>query len=201
MSNGRLVGTGEFMRRMPPPLGGLALKWSGRTTWIEGLVTFGGPQRRFNGGDLTDARIGGVRTPNAIATYFTGTATDTGLVRNGLLVATGETLAEVQTRVLGNASTGYLYTAAPGYVVLGARAGWRLSPQIDLIVMGDNLTDRNYRPFGSGVACGRRPDGHVATPDSCSTFRVPPCLCVSVLMVSRALRPPCDPPTGIECNT
>lgn len=85
------------------------------------------------------------------ATYFNGTATDIGLVKDGVLLPTGESLAQAQNRVLGTAPTGYLYTDAPGYIVFAIRSGWRVSSHADLTVIGENLTDRNYRSFGSGI--------------------------------------------------
>jgi outer membrane receptor protein involved in Fe transport len=152
MSNGRLS-TGEFIRRMPPPLGAASLRWSAADDrrWLEGVVAFAGAQRLLNPGDLSDDRIGGLRTRAAIANYFNGTATDLGLVAGGVLVATGETLAAVQNRVLGTAASAPLYTSQPGFVTLGLRAAWRFSPGVDAVVIGENLTDRNYRLLGSGV--------------------------------------------------
>jgi outer membrane receptor protein involved in Fe transport len=151
MSNGRLLSTGEPVRRMSPPMGGGRLRWSRNPTWVEGVVTFARAQTRFNSGDLTDARIGATRTRTSVANYFNGTATDLGLVKGGILLATGETVAQVQTRVLGGATSAPLFTEAPGFVALGARAGWTVSQHLDLTVIGENLTDRNYRLYGSGV--------------------------------------------------
>jgi outer membrane receptor protein involved in Fe transport len=152
MANGRVLG-GDYLRRMPPPLGGARLRWSGRggRRWIEGIVSFAGRQTRLSAGDLGDARIGAPRTRATIAGFFNGTATDLGLVQNGVLVETGETLAEVQARVLGTAAAGTLYTETPGFVVFGLRGGWRFGRQLELTVIGENLTDRNYRLHGSGV--------------------------------------------------
>lgn len=153
MTNGHELGTGSFLRRMPPPLGGLRLKWEPTTrgVWLEGIATFARPQTRLSAGDLSDARIGARRSRSTIASFFNGTATDLGLVRSGVLVATGEALAEVQDRVLGSASAAPLYTRTPGFFVLGARGGWRFGPRVDLTVIAENLTDRNYRLHGSGV--------------------------------------------------
>jgi outer membrane receptor protein involved in Fe transport len=151
MSNGHLLATGEPMRRMSPPMGGGRLRWSRDRTWIEGLVTFARAQTRLNAGDVTDARIGGNRTRAAIATYFTGTATDLGLVQNGILLETGETVTQVQNRVLGTANQAPLFTEGAGFMIVGARAGFRLHSHVDLTVIGANLTDRNYRLYGSGV--------------------------------------------------
>lgn len=151
MSNGKLLSTGEPIRRMTPPIGGGRVRWGSERTWLEGTVQFARAQTRFNAGDLTDARIGAARTRNSIAGYFNGTATDLGLVKNGVLVQTGETLAQVQNRIMGTSATALLFDRAPGYVVFGARAGLRLLDRLDLTIIGDNLTDRNYRLYGSGV--------------------------------------------------
>lgn len=151
MSNGRLLATGESVRRMPPPMGGARVRWSGGRLWTEGVLTFAAEQTRLNSGDLSDARIGGLRTRTSIANFFNGTATDLGLVANGVLVQTGETLSQVQNRVLGSATSGPLFTTQPGFAVFGIRAGLRVTPQFDLTVIGENLGDVNYRLYGSGV--------------------------------------------------
>lgn len=151
MTNGKVQSTGEYMRRMSPPIGGARLRWNASRTWVEGAVTFAQTQTRFNSGDLTDARIGATRTRTSIANYFNGTATDLGLVKGGILLMTGETVAQVQTRLLGTATSGLLFSDAPGFVAIGVRAGVPVTMHFDLIVIGENLTDRNYRLYGSGV--------------------------------------------------
>jgi outer membrane receptor protein involved in Fe transport len=152
LSNGRVIG-GDYLRRMPPPIGGLSIRRTlanGRG-WIEGSAGFARPQRRLNAGDVSDGRIGARRTPASIASYFNGTATDRGLVAGGRLVATGETLAEVQARVLGGQPALAMFPISPGFVSLGVRTGWTLPRGLSVIVIGENLTDRNFRWHGSGV--------------------------------------------------
>ena len=151
LSNGRLANEGEYLRRMPPPLGGGRVRWHSGRLWIEGAVTGAGTQTRLNSGDISDARIGALRTRASIGTFFNGTATDMGLVQNGVLVATGETLGAVQNRVLGTAASAPLYTTGEGFVIVNLRAGWQFADGFELAVMGENLTDRNYRVYGSGV--------------------------------------------------
>jgi hemoglobin/transferrin/lactoferrin receptor protein len=151
IANGHVLPGGQYLRRMPPPMGGAKVRWSQRRTWAEALVTFAASQTRFNDGDVSDARIGGLRTRTSIATFFQGTATDLGLVRDGVLVATGESLSQVQNRVLGTATSSALFTSHPGFAVVGVRAGIRLTPSFDLSVFGENLTDTNYRLYGSGL--------------------------------------------------
>jgi hypothetical protein len=67
------------------------------------------------------------------------------------LTATGETLAQIQDRVLGtgvNASS--LVSAIPGYGTFGVRAAFRAGPhQVTLDV--ENLNDRNYRGVSWGM--------------------------------------------------
>lgn len=151
VSTGRLLESDQFVRRMPPPMGGANLRWTGQRAWVEGVLTFALEQTQLNSGDLSDARIGGVRTRASIATFFNGTATDLGLVQNGILLETGETLAQVQTRVLGTANSGQLFTSQAGYAVFSLRGGLDLTPQIGITVLGENLGDVNYRHYGSGV--------------------------------------------------
>jgi outer membrane receptor protein involved in Fe transport len=136
---------------MPPAMGGTRLRWDGERFWAEGVVAFAAEQTRLNSGDLSDARIGGLRTRASIATFFNGTATDLGLVVNGVLVATGENLTAVQNRVLGAASSAPMFTTGPGFATLGIRGGIRLTPQFDVTLIGENLTDVNYRVYGSGL--------------------------------------------------
>jgi hemoglobin/transferrin/lactoferrin receptor protein len=153
MANGRELPSHAFMRRMPPPLGGWSVKWepAERSWWIESVAAFARTQTRLASGDLSDARIGARRTRATITSFFNGTATNVGLVQHGRLVPTDEALAQVLTRVLGTAGAAPLYTETPGFFVLGLRGGLHLGANLDLSVLADNLTDRNYRWHGSGV--------------------------------------------------
>jgi hemoglobin/transferrin/lactoferrin receptor protein len=153
MSDGRELPSRAFMRRMPPAMGGFTLKWEPeqRSWWIEGVGTFARTQTRLASGDLSDARIGARRTRAQITSFFNGTATVLGLVQNGVLVETGETLPQVLTRIVGTAANSQLFTETPGFFVLGLRGGTRIGTNIDLSVLADNLTDKNYRWHGSGV--------------------------------------------------
>ncbi len=151
MANGRTLPSGEYVRRMAPPMGGARLRWQGRRTWAEAVVGVAGAQRRLNGADLADARMGAARSRNAIAAFFNGSAVDLGLVRGGVLLSTGERLADVQRRVLGDAASAVMFPAHPGYAVASLRAGLRLTSQFDLSMIGENLGDVNYRLLGSGV--------------------------------------------------
>lgn len=152
MAHGR-ESTGASMRRMPPVLGGLRVKWEPTllSFWAEGVISAAAGQDHLSAGDLSDARMGATRRRVDIAAFFNGTARDLGLVSDARLVATGETLADVQARVLGTADALPLFTSTPGFVVASVRAGWRLSDRVEATVILDNLTDRSYRWHGSGV--------------------------------------------------
>ncbi|HEV8398032.1 MAG TPA: TonB-dependent receptor [Vicinamibacterales bacterium] len=151
MANGRTLPSGDYSRRMNPPMGGARLRWVHDKVWAEGVLTFAAEQTRFNSGDVTDARIGANRTRAQIATFFNGTATDLGLVQNGILLATGETLAQVQTRVLGTTNGAPLFTSQAGFAVVGLRGGLQLAPGFDLTLIAENIGDVNYRLYGSGL--------------------------------------------------
>ena len=129
------------------------VRWSPSASWVwlEGGATFALAQYRLSPGDLADARIGALRTRDTIADFFGGTAVDLGLVVNGVLLASGESLEQVQHRVLEDAGSAPLFVHTPGFLVVSANAGFRLAQGLHLTLFGDNLTDRNYRWHGSGV--------------------------------------------------
>lgn len=151
MANGHIIPTGAYVRRMPPPMGQAKVRWQGQRVWAEGVMNLAMEQTRLDSGDLADARIGATRTRASIATFFNGTATDMGLVQNGVLVQTGETLAAVQTRVLGTANSAPMFTSQPGFAALSLRGGINLGAGVEVSVIGENLSDANYRLYGSGV--------------------------------------------------
>ena len=151
--NGRELHNSHYLRRMPPPFGGLRIRWEPveQSYWIEITSSLAFAQTRRSPVDVADARIGCWRTRASIAEFFTGGATNLGLVQNGRLTATGETLEEVQARVLGGTEGIPLFVKTPGFLTFGARAAWQVHPQLALTIIVENLTDRNYRWHGSGV--------------------------------------------------
>jgi len=73
-------------------------------------------------------------------------------VRNSILLPTGETLAQVLNRVLGpGVSEAPLFTRTPGFVTANLRGGYQVSESTDLVIILENLLDKNYRWHGSGV--------------------------------------------------
>ena len=68
-----------------------------------------------------------------------------------LLITTGETLAQVQDRVLGvGVNSSSLFTAVPGYTTGGIRFGVKAGRH-QLTVHAENLNDKNYRGISWGV--------------------------------------------------
>ena len=129
--------------------------------WVEGYGHAAARQDRLSSLDREDRRTGAGRSRTSIAAFFTNGARARGLVGNGadgtagtaddVLLETGETLAQIQTRVLGSASSSSLYEAVPGYVVFGVRGGVRLGRGHEFTVDVENIGDRNYRGISWGV--------------------------------------------------
>ena len=108
-------------------------------------------QSRLSSLALADRRIGAARSQANIASFFNNGARVRGLVAGGVLTATGETLAQVQKRVLGSANSAPMFTAIPGYAIFGVRVGFPMGSRSDVMVDLTNLADRNYRGIGWGV--------------------------------------------------
>jgi outer membrane receptor protein involved in Fe transport len=138
-----------------PPLTGFAgVKWerAGTRVWIELYSNFAGAQRRFSDNDISQARIGGLRTKEEIAGFFNGGAVARGLVHNGILLPTGETLAQVQLRLLGaGLLPNQLFDKNPGFALFNLRGGFRIGERSSITVILENIFDKNYRTMGSGI--------------------------------------------------
>ena len=101
-----------------------------------------------------------LRTREEIAGFFNGGAVARGLVRNGILLATGETLAQVQLRVLGpGLQPNQLFTKNPGFALLNLRGGFRIGERSSFTVILENIFDKNYRTMGSGYRWSRNKCG------------------------------------------
>jgi hemoglobin/transferrin/lactoferrin receptor protein len=98
----------------PAPEVWLSLRYAprnGRRFWVEPYLHAADRQDRLSSLDLDDRRTGASRSRTSIASFFTNGARARGLVGNGadgvagnaddVLLATGETLPQVQDRVLG----------------------------------------------------------------------------------------------------
>jgi hemoglobin/transferrin/lactoferrin receptor protein len=148
----------------PAPDGWLKLRYEpvGRRFWIEPYMHAAYRQERLSSIDLADRRTGARRTAGSIASFFLNGATARGLVSPGpdgalgtpddRLIATGETLAEIQRRVLGpDLIPSSLFPVVPGYATFNVRGGIKLAERHDLLIEFENIGDRNYRGVDWGV--------------------------------------------------
>jgi outer membrane receptor for ferrienterochelin and colicin len=133
-----------------------AQKW-----WVQPYVAFAAEQDRLSTLDAGDRRTGAGRTRGQIQNFFRRGARNRGWVDAGpdgivnnaddRLIATGETLLEVQNRVLGvGVNSSPLWTAVPSYTLVGIRFGLRAGPH-SIVVDAENLTDESYRGISWGM--------------------------------------------------
>jgi hemoglobin/transferrin/lactoferrin receptor protein len=141
----------------------LTVRWmstSGRW-WVEPYTHFAWEQTHLSTLDLGDRRTGAGRSRGNIQAFFNNGARVRGWIGAGadgingtsddVLVATGETLAQIQNRVLGpGVNSAPLFTSVPGYAAVGVRAGFRKAPH-EVVVDVENITDENYRGISWGV--------------------------------------------------
>jgi len=86
----------------------------------------------------------------------------------GILVPTGETLVQVQNRVLpigatingvtvvDNNTAVPLFNAVAGYGLIGIRGGFRFNERSELLVDFENIADKFYRGISWGIDGGGR---------------------------------------------
>jgi hemoglobin/transferrin/lactoferrin receptor protein len=147
----------------PPLLAHGALRYmpTSRPWWVEVYGTVAGRQNRLSSLALSDRRIGAGRSRSNIASFFNNGARARGLVSAGpdgraqtpddVLLATGETLDQVQNRVLGDARSAPMFSYLPGYAFAGIRGGFRAGEKTDAFFDFSNILDRNYRAMGGGI--------------------------------------------------
>jgi hemoglobin/transferrin/lactoferrin receptor protein len=102
-----------------------------------------------------------MRSRSSIQNFFRRGATVRGLVAAGpdarfgtaddTLIATGETLSQIQNRVLGNATSAPLFPYIPGFATFGLRGGLRFGESHQFIFDLENLNDKNYRGISWGM--------------------------------------------------
>ncbi|MBX3277597.1 MAG: TonB-dependent receptor [Acidobacteria bacterium] len=148
---------------LPPVLGFLRVRYqpADEKYWMEAYSTLAGRQARLSSLDLADRRTGAARSRANIQNFFRRGACIRGLTTpganaqcgaaGGILIATGETLTEVQTRVLGAADSAPLFRAIPGYGLIGLRGGYRFSDSQEVTLDFANIADKSHRAPGWGV--------------------------------------------------
>ncbi|HET7216571.1 MAG TPA: TonB-dependent receptor [Vicinamibacterales bacterium] len=147
----------------PAPTGYVSARWTsaGGRWWLEPYSSFAFEQSNLSSLDLGDRRVGSGRSRSSIQSFFNNGARARGWIGPGadnvagsaddVLIATGETLAQIQNRVLGaGVNSSSLFTAVPAYFTLGTRVGLRIQPH-DVVVDFWNLTDENYRGISWGI--------------------------------------------------
>jgi hemoglobin/transferrin/lactoferrin receptor protein len=147
----------------PAPEAYLLARWQRPQSnwWVEPYLHVAWKQTHLSSLDLGDRRTGAGRTRASIQAFFRNGARNRGWVNAGpdgtfgnaddLLITTGETLAQVQDRVLGvGVNSSSLFTAVPGYVTGGIRFGVKAGRH-QLTVHAENLNDENYRGISWGV--------------------------------------------------
>ena len=135
---------------------------AGRRLWVEPYFHLAARQDRLSSLDLEDRRTGATRSRAGIRSFFLNGATARGLVAPGpdgffgtaddFLKATGETLPQIQDRVLGRGvDAAPLFTGVPGYFTFNLRGGFRLGERHDFLFDFENIGDRNYRGMSWGL--------------------------------------------------
>jgi outer membrane receptor protein involved in Fe transport len=158
---------------IPPATGFVSLRYQPRSRWhVEGYSILAARQNRLSTLDLTDRRTGGARSRTDIQNFFRRGACVRGLTTpgpagcgspGGILIPTGETLAQVQNRLLpiGSTINGVLVvngdTPVPthpylaGYGLVGVRGGMKFKDSSEIFVDFENIFDKSYRGISWGV--------------------------------------------------
>lgn len=147
----------------PPPTGFVSFKYEpiGKPFWVELYSTLADRQDRLSTLDLGDRRTGATRTRTQIQNFFRRGACVRGLTNNpdGIcgtgdettLLATNETIAQVQNRLLGSATSAPLFTYLPGYVTVNLRGGIRFGEKSNITWAFENVLDNQYRNPSWGI--------------------------------------------------
>jgi hemoglobin/transferrin/lactoferrin receptor protein len=158
---------------IPNPGAFLSLRYQPRGRfYVEAYSTLAWRQRRLSSLDLSDRRTGAARSRAAIQNFFRRGACVRGLTTpgtggcntaGGILIPTGETLAQVQNRLLpiGATINGVtvvdansnvpLFTAVPGYGLVGVRGAMRLGERSEVLFDFENIADQQYRGISWGI--------------------------------------------------
>ncbi len=148
----------------PPPTAFLSFKYEpiGKPFWLELYSTVAAKQDRLSTLDLSDRRTGGTRTRAQIQNFFRRGACVQGLTNNPdgicgtndetILLSTGETLLQVQNRVLGvGVNSAPLFRYLPSYGIINMRGGFRFGENSSVFLAFENIFDRPYRNPSWGI--------------------------------------------------
>jgi outer membrane receptor protein involved in Fe transport len=163
---------------VPPASGFLSLRYQPRARfYVEAYSTLAGRQRRLSSLDLADRRTGAARSRTNIQNFFRRGACVRGITTpgatgcgsaGGILISTGETLAQVQNRLLpigatingvtvvNNDTAVPMFTAVPGYGLVGVRGALQFGERSEILVDFENIFDKSYRGISWGIDGGGR---------------------------------------------
>lgn len=150
---GRDLNPNRNIRRLPPQQGMLSLRRARSRYWWQTSLLFASAQTRLSGGDRDDERIGASRSRSDIAAFFQGSRIAP-YIANGVFTPTGETLRQIQDRLLPGTADGTripLYQETAGWVTWNVQGGFPLNDWMSVSGGVHNVLDRNYRVHGSGV--------------------------------------------------
>lgn len=157
---------------VPNPAANLSVRYQRSRFYIEAYSTLTWRQRRLSSLDLLDRRTGAARSRAAIQNFFRRGACVRGLTTpgaggcntaGGVLIPTGETLAQVQNRLLpiGATINGVtvvdansnvpMFTAVPGYGLVGLRGSIRFGDRSEFLFDFENIGDKQYRGISWGI--------------------------------------------------
>lgn len=163
---------------VPPATAFLSLRYQPRPRfYLEAYSTIAARQRRLSTLDLPDRRTGAARSRQSIQNFFRRGACVRGVTTpggagcgsaGGILIPTGETLAQVQNRLLplGATINGVtvvdansavpMFTAVPGYGLFGVRGALRFGDRSEFLFDFENIFDKSYRGISWGIDGGGR---------------------------------------------
>jgi hemoglobin/transferrin/lactoferrin receptor protein len=158
---------------IPPATGFVSLRYQPRSRfYIEGYSTLAARQNRLSSLDIADRRTGAARSRANIENFFRRGACVRGVTTpgptgcdsaGGTLIPTGETLAQVQNRLLpigatingvvveDNDTLEPMFPYLPGYGLGGVRGAWKFTEKSELFVDFENIFDKSYRGMSWGV--------------------------------------------------
>ncbi len=160
---------------VPPPTGFVSFRYQPRSAfYLEAYSTIAGSQDRLSSLDLADRRTGAARSRTNIQNFFRRGACVRGVTTPGptgcgsasataVLISTGETLAQVQNRLLpigatingvtvvNNDTNVPLFTEVKGFGLLGVRGVYRFGEHSEVFVDFENIFDKSYRGISWGI--------------------------------------------------
>ena len=160
---------------VPPATAFVSMRYRPRDTsrfYVEPYATLAGRQNRLSSLDLADRRTGAARSRTQIQNFFRRGACVRGVTTQGAtgcgsaggtLIATGETLAQVQNRLLpigatingvtvvNNDSAVPLFNHLPGYGTVGVRGAFNFGERSRLFFDFENIGDKQYRGISWGI--------------------------------------------------